>query len=397
MRKILFCWELGEDFGHLGKILALAQEFAQEPIQFYIASKDLSTTSKISWPANVKFIQAPIWLRSNSMAPKASSFAEILLYKGYDSSQHLKMLNDSWLTIFELVSPDIILFDYSPTALLAASSLKVPKIIASNPYLTPPPGTSTINLIPGAYFDEARATEIHQWVIKVINSVRQDYKAPPIAAIGDLFKADATFLSGFRATDYFNTHRLNAIYCGSALAVSIGTHEPRWKSGLSQKNVAYLKHRDPRSSTILKILASMQARTLCFYSESKSEDIKEFADSSLVVSNIPFNLDKAYSEAAVIICHGGQGVVNEALNRGIPLIVVPTQAEQYFIAEKIKALGTGIVINKNDSTAEIENKISNLFSNPNVYERAKYLAETEFKINPLLIRKEIANKIRSFF
>lgn len=396
MRKILFCWELGEDYGHLGKILALTKEFTDQPIEFYVASKDLSSCSKIDWPANVKFIQAPIWLKSNKLALKAASYAEILLYKGYDSYRHLKILTDAWSAIFDLVSPDVILFDYSPSALIAASNLSTPKVIISNPYVTPAPGTSTINLTPSADFDETKATEIHQWVINVINSVKKDYHAHPIEAIGDLFIANETFLSGFSETDYFSAYRSNTTYCGAALAASIGTQDPQWKSGLSRKSIAYLKHRDPRSGIILQILASIQARTLCFYLDSKLEDIKKFSDTSLIVSNIPFNLTDAYAEAGTIICHGGQGVVNEALSRGIPLILVPTQAEQYFIAEKITTMGAGIIINKNDTPMEIENKISNFFSNPLVYEKSKFLAETKFRINPHSIRKEIANRIRSF-
>lgn len=396
MRKILFCWELGEDYGHLGKILSLSQEFADQSIAFYIASNDLSAASKIDWPANVKFIQAPIWLRSNKLALKASSFAEILLYKGYDSYRHLKILTDAWSTIFDLISPDVILFDYSPSALLAASSLNTPKIIVSNPYLTPTPGTATISLIPSAHFDETKATEIHQWVIKVINSVRHDYGTAPITAIGDLFIADATFLSGFSDTDYFNAYRSNAVYCGSALAASIGTQVPIWKPGLSQKFLAYLKHRDQRSGAILKILASMQARTLCFYSECKLEDIEQFADTSVEVSNTPLDFTKAYKEAAVIICHAGQGVVNEALYRGIPLILVPTQAEQYFIAEKIKAMGNGIIINITDTPQEIERKLVHFFSSSAFYEKAKFLAETKFNINPHLAHQKICNLIRTF-
>lgn len=396
MRRILFCWELGEDYGHLGKILALTNAFTDRSIEFYIASKDLSSASKINWPANVKLIQAPIWLRSNKLALKASSYAEILLYKGYDSYRHLKILADAWSAIFDLVSPDVILFDYSPSALLAASNLSIPKIIISNPYLTPAPGTSTINLTPGSDFDESKAAEIHQWVINTINSVRHDYHSPPIEAIGDLFIADATFLSGFSETDYFGAYRSNVTYCGAALATSIGTQDPRWKPGFSKKSIAYLKHRDPRSSIILQILASMQARTLCFYSESKLEDIKEFSDSSLIVSNIPFNLTDAYGEAGAIICHGGQGVVNEALNRGIPLILVPTQAEQYFISEKIKMMGMGIIIYKTDNPMEIEIKLSNFFSNPLFYEKAKFIAEKNFGINSSLIIKEIVTKIMSF-
>ena len=395
MRKILFCWELGEDYGYLGKILALTQEFADDPCIFYVASKDLSASSKIDWPANVRFVQAPIWLRSNPLALKASSFAEILLYKGYDSYRHLKMLTDAWVAIFDFVSPDIILFDHAPTALLAASGLTTPKIIISNPYLTPAPGTSTISLIPLPHFDGTKAAEIHQWVINIINQIRQDYRATPITAIGDLFIADATFLSGFSETDYFNAYRSDAIYCGSALTVPIGTQDPIWTPGLSQKYFAYLKHRDPRSREILKTLASMEARTLCFYSDCRPDDIKEFANSSVKVSNMPFNLTKAYQEMAVLICQGGQGVINEALYRGIPLILVPTQAEQFFVADKIKTMGNGIVINKNDSREEIEKKFSGFFSNPNFNETAKFLAETRFKTDPHLIRQKITKTIRA--
>jgi hypothetical protein len=396
MRKILFCWELGEDYGHLGKILALANQFNNQGIDFYVASKDLSTASKIDWPAHVKFIQAPIWLQSNKLALSAASFAEILLYKGFDSYRSLKILTDAWLSIFNLVLPDIILFDHSPSALLAASNLKVPKLIISNPYLTPAPGTSAINLIPNADFDQQKALEIHAWVLNLINSVKKDYGTEPIQAIGDLFKVDETFLSGFSETDYFSSYRSNVTYCGAALAKSFGRQDPHWQPGFSRKSIAYLKARDPRSGTILQVLAAMQARTLCFYSGSKTEDIRQFANSSLTVSNVPFNLTNAYAEAGTVICHGGQGVVNEALSRGIPLIMAPTQAEQYFIAERIKRMGAGIIIDKNDTPFEIENKISNFFSNPIFYEKSQFLAKTQLKIDSHLILEEITRKIRLF-
>lgn len=381
MKKILFCWELGEDYGHLGTIKVLAHQFANKPIQLYVACKDLPSASKIEWPANVKFIQAPIWLRNNPLSLKASSFAEILLYKGYGFYRDLKMLVDAWLAIIELTTPDVILFDYAPTALLAASGLNRPKIIISNPYLTPAPGTSTISLIPNNHFDETRAKEIHQQVVRNINAVRQDYSVPPITAIGDLFLADATYLSGFKETDYFGAHRSNAIYCGAALATSIGVQEPHWKPGLSSKFLAYLKHRDPRSKVILTILANMQARVLCFYSDGKPDDIEEFSNSSLTVSNIPFDLTHAYDQVSAIICHGGQGIVNEALTRGKPLILVPMQTEQYYLAEKVVGMGIGISITKSDSASNIEDKLIKFFSNPAFSEKAKRLAQNNLTID----------------
>ncbi|WP_323816508.1 glycosyltransferase [Cellvibrio sp. NN19] len=396
MRKILFCWELGEDYGYLGKILALTKQFSEDPIHFFVVSKNLSATSKIEWPSNVKFIQAPICLQANPLSLKASSFAEILFYKGYDSHRHLRILSDAWLTIFEAINPDVILFDYAPTALLAASGLTTPKIIIGNPYLTPPPGSSVINLTPGIGFDEHRANDIHQAVIRNINLVKREYLSPAIQAIGDLFTADATYLSGYSETDYFCDSRVNTTYCGAALSASISNRKPHWKPGLCKKSIAYLKHRDPRSKTILKTLASLEARTLCFYSGGKEDEIMEFSNSSLNVTNIPFDFTAASRDATAIICHGGQGVVNNALSRGIPLILVPTQAEQYYITSKVIDWGIGIIINRNDSPIEIRNSLSSFFSTSKYSDNAKYYAETKFKIDSASVHQEIYNKIRSF-
>lgn len=395
MRKILFCWELGEDYGHLSLLLALAQEFTNQQTLLYIASKDLSLASKIHWPDNVKFIQAPGWFRSHPQASKAESLGEILLYKGYDSAKHLQFLADAWATIIEFIAPDTILFDHSPTALLAASRFNIPKVIISNPYITPTPNDAAIKLSHSALFDEQKAREIHDHVIKTINSVRANSNVAPITNIGELFITDAIFLSGFAEMDYFKDSRTNVTYCGATLAASVGTQAPVWKPGLSRKIFVYLKHRDPRSEAILKILKTMQARALCFYADGKPEDISQYQDSSLAVSNVPFDLSKVYAETTLIICHGGQGVVNEALRRGIPLVIVPTHAEQHYVGKKIKDCGFGLVIEKGDDLATIEKKLTHFFSCPDYYEKAKFLAETVFNLDPHTTRLNIKLTIES--
>jgi len=390
MRRILFCWEMGEDYGHISKIQALTQSFNQEHDQIYIAAKDLSIGSELHWSDNVNFIQAPLWPKSSPLALRAESFAEILLYRGYDKFLHLNSLVGAWETLFKLISPDLILFDHAPTAMLASSNLKLPKVIASNPFITPSPGSESVNLTPGRTINMDKAKQIHEHIVKQANKVREQFKLHPIETIGDIFIADATFLSGYPELDFY-PQRSNVIYCGPALSTSIGHQKPQWKPGFSKKILAYLKYQDERSRHILDALKMMQARALCFYSNCKPDDLHQYDDTSMVVSNIPFAFSDAYREASAVICHGGQGVVNEAISHGIPLIVVPTQAEQYYTAIKIKELGLGIIIEKSDVPASIEQKLSEFFSNPAYAENAKRQAESKFRISPSEAIEKIIN------
>jgi UDP:flavonoid glycosyltransferase YjiC (YdhE family) len=53
-------------------------------------------------------------------------------------------------------------------------------------------------------------------------------------------------------------------------------------------------------------------------------------------------VDRALERAAVIACHGGQGIAFEGLRRGLPLLVVPFQPEQSQNGRCLERLGCGI-------------------------------------------------------
>jgi hypothetical protein len=53
-------------------------------------------------------------------------------------------------------------------------------------------------------------------------------------------------------------------------------------------------------------------------------------------------VDRALERAALVACHGGQGIAFEALRRGLPLLVVPFQPEQSQNGRCLERLGCGI-------------------------------------------------------
>ena len=50
------------------------------------------------------------------------------------------------------------------------------------------------------------------------------------------------------------------------------------------------------------------------------------------------------AKAAVVVCHGGSGTVLGALAAGVALVVVPLFADQADNAERVAAVGAGVVV-----------------------------------------------------
>jgi MGT family glycosyltransferase len=62
--------------------------------------------------------------------------------------------------------------------------------------------------------------------------------------------------------------------------------------------------------------------------------------------------DDVLPHAAAVLCHAGFGTVMGALARGIPMVVVPLGVDQMGNAERIDALGAGIVVAPADATPD---------------------------------------------
>lgn len=58
--------------------------------------------------------------------------------------------------------------------------------------------------------------------------------------------------------------------------------------------------------------------------------------------------------ASLVVCHGGSGTTLGALAAGLPLVVVPLFADQYYNARRIEALNAGISVDPPDAAAIAE-------------------------------------------
>lgn len=373
MGKILCCWELGEDYGHIGQFFPVIKAFTERGHHVYFAVKDLSKIGEFEWPVGVSFLQSPLWLERPKKPVHAECYAEIILYKGYDQAAHLKTLAQAWQHLLNSVAPDLLILDHSPTALLASRGMKIPRLVFSNAFVSPPAGSSPVNLRPWQNFNEVKANDIDTQVSAVINQVCADLQLPVVTKVSDLFAVEKTILTGFYELDFYRGLRSSAIYCG-ALPSANGLQRPAWSPGTSIKIFAYLKAGREQVARVLSILASMQARVVCFYSGARQEDLDRYRGTSVVVSDQLFDASLAYRVADAVICHAG-GMVYSALNYGLPMILLPTQVEQHNRAIQLTDLGVATLIQKEDSSSVVEEKLKTFFNTPGYKENALAYAE----------------------
>jgi MGT family glycosyltransferase len=78
----------------------------------------------------------------------------------------------------------------------------------------------------------------------------------------------------------------------------------------------------------------------------------------------------------VYITHGGFNSVREAVAAGVPLVVIPLGAGQYYAAERVAMLGLGIAISPGDRTPDrIRAAVTSVLSDDSYRRRARWLKE----------------------
>jgi MGT family glycosyltransferase len=75
--------------------------------------------------------------------------------------------------------------------------------------------------------------------------------------------------------------------------------------------------------------------------------------------------------AAVFITHAGMNSVQEGLYFGVPLILVPQQTEQSFVALRAEQLGVGVRLEGDVTADRLRRAVKQVLEHPRFSEQAK--------------------------
>lgn len=372
-KKILFTWELGEGSGHTAPYVRFIKHLEAQGHTVYFAVKQLQRGYETFKGTKVKLIQSPIVKADPEQYIKyINSYSKILHNVGYYNNAVLTSILGAWITIYETVEPDLVIFDYSPSAMLAAKSFTFNKMQIGNGFFQP----SNIYPLPSldklqrAVTDEKWLKPFEDSIVMTINSALAFHGIKPIRRIGDIHRCNNNVILGIPELFYY-PHRKDEDFYGF-LCADFGT-SPDFLDLPGPKVFCYIYY-FPQFDFILDFLSKSNINTLLLGIGIPAYVRDKYIGTSVKFTNSRYKLSLIAEQTDLLICNGNFGTMGELIMRGVPMLTLPIQAEQNILAKALEDLGVGINAGGRDGDRIIE-AINDLLNNPSYKKACKKLGK----------------------
>ena len=343
MALVLFAWELGGDYGHLARLLPVAQALKARGHTVAFAVRDLLGAEAILAPHQIRTFQAPLWIGHVTNLPEPISYPEMLMRFGFLNARALTGICRAWRNLVDLLRPDLLVLDHAPTALLATRGLALPRINFGDGFCIPPSARPVPHFRWWQRENLVRLQDSEQHAVAAANQVLQTLDAPPLIGMADLQQCDDTLFCTFRELDHY-PERAVADYLGPVYALGQGATRP-WPGGEGGPRLfAYLKAGYPALEAVLTALQGSGARVLVHIPGAARQTMTRFSSATMAFSADPLSMAQMAAECDMALCHGGAGTTAAMLLAGKPLLLFPMHMEQTMTSRRLAALGVAVPV-----------------------------------------------------
>ncbi|HEY5602566.1 MAG TPA: nucleotide disphospho-sugar-binding domain-containing protein [Gammaproteobacteria bacterium] len=352
MLRVLLIWELGGGFGHYSTLLPVAEEFARRQCQPYLSLQDLASSQHLLANSPFPLLQSPLWLHvpANSATNPLSSYSDILKTFGFLHPIELSGMVKAWRGMYDLVNPDLLVFNHAPTALLAARGLKIPKVTLGSGFFIPP---KTDPFPPFYYWREnnlAKQKSQEQRILNSVNQVLEKLSVPVLNSLPELLAVDCDFITAFPEYDHY-PFRHGGAYAGP-ISVDDEGATPVWPGSGEKRIFVYVISRFPGLINLIEGLLATNYHILMYVKGASSALIQKYECKRLHFSTIPVKLEEVIPQADLAITHAGIGTTMNFVMGGIPLLLLPRQTEQYLFSKRVVERGSAIVLDADNLKPE---------------------------------------------
>jgi UDP:flavonoid glycosyltransferase YjiC (YdhE family) len=339
MSKIALTWELGDNYGHVAKLVLLAKSLVMRGHEVVAMLRDITLLD--STPT-LEVLQAPVWPQeSRGFAEPPLSYPEILLRFGYHDAASLQRLSDGWCKLIELWKPDLVVADNAPTALLAARINGIPAAVIGEGFTIPPQLTPMPNMRPWLNVPLDRLIHSDTRVAEVINTVLAKHGNAPLRAVSELFSSVERFIFTLAELDHYPL-RKGERYWGPQYYTDGGI-EAVWPQGGRGRVFVNLRPQHRDFMRIMELLDAMDFNVIASVPHLTDHIRGLFNNPRMLLSDQHYRLAGLGCDFA--ITYGGHGTTSALLMSGIPQLMFPTHLEQHLLATRIEQLGAGIAVN----------------------------------------------------
>lgn len=362
MANILIVWEFGGGVGHLSHLYPFVEPLIKKGHDVILVTKDLGSVSLFDFPGSLKVLPCPFIKEPEQKPEIVACIASIWMRRGYGDVDKLKALINSWRAVFDLTQPDLIFFDFAPTALLAARNLDVKKVVIGSGF-----GELEFNkpcrvLSPWVNNIDAIAMRHEASVVDVINQCLSG-ENDSIKFVSDLYDVDLTLMTTIPELDHCQRNSKNTLYLRPQNNI-FELREVMWANNGRPKIFVYLKSHVKTSKLIVNALFPLEFDVIFCCPGLDDRLVNKFQRQNFQVFSHPVHIAPLLQSADLIINHASKEMVTEALLAGIPQLVVPSQIEQLETSVMVEKLGIGMRLHPGSSLQQTQQFIKRLLEQP---------------------------------
>jgi len=333
--RVLLAQELGLGRWHVEQLGAIARALeALGAVTAFALPDPAAATSGGALPHG-RVLAAPHHMpaATRRRVGPTRSFADILGDAGWDDPAVLAGLGGSWRFLADVLAPDLIVADFAPT-LLAALADRVPCVTVGLGFSLPP---ADVDFFPP--FIESRLDLLLETEERWLDNARQalGVSASTLPAVLDV----PTHVTALALLDPYRGFRRGPAH-GPVEALAPRTPRPTLASG--GEVFAYLAADDARTGPLLRALGRLGLPLAGHVRDASTAWLGALALDGVTLSPHPASMPEALARAALVVHHGGAGVVHQAASAGRPQLLVPRYLEQEDNAAALVARGVALAL-----------------------------------------------------
>jgi hypothetical protein len=341
--RILCVWEQGANLGHLSHLRLPIEVALRQGHQVFLAARELHRVGEVLGGLPITLLQAP-FKQQVAVADQAStlSYTHLIANQCFSNSTELEMYVRAWRALFDLVQPALVLFEHSPTALVAANAYRFKKVLVGSGFWVP--AVSAVTDVPFLPFPTTPRSEAMNrrlcaddaQLLGVINAALSSAGAVEIPNLETIFsQSDASFLTTWPVLDHFG-ERANGRYLGVA-PMQINA-SPRWPQVSAPKVFGYLQY----FPAIEQLLRDLQAASVCALLLVRDLPIairQAYTSPSMHFADHLLDLRQVAEQVAWVVHHGNHSTMSTFMLAGVPQLVIPRHQEQLFCSLRLVNAG----------------------------------------------------------
>lgn len=389
MSRILFAWELGANFGHLSKQLPVARLLHSRGHEVLFASKDIGIAHRMLAKDGFRFVQSPLPRVRGKSIREPASFADILAEFGFSDHETLSGLIRAWQSLFEVYRPDVLVGDYAPAAQFAARLSGLPCMQLATGFDCPPALAPFPCFRPWLGVTQEALLEKEKLLLNNLNAICSRQNVPVFSSLQQALRADITLLATLPELDHYPGR--DGRYIGPLFSVDDGA-ELHWSERDAPRIFVYLRQY-PELSRVLEALSQCGANVIAFIPGIGDEQRQTFSSEHLQISASPVKLAHLMSRMNLTIIHAGHGLAAASLLAGVPMLMIPTNIEQWLLTHNIERLGAGIGVARDAIQAGFVLALEELLADTVYREKAGTIAGKYGSYNQSQVVERIANTV----